>query len=438
MSTTSDEPTGTQEAHSQVAEAPGKPRSLWRNRDYLLLWSGQMVSRLGSQMSGFAFPLLALLLTGSPLQAGLIGASRSLPYLFLSLPGGALIDRWNRKRVMILCDAGRAVALGSIPIVYALVGTVPLVQLYLTALVEGALFVFFDIAEVACLPHVVTKQQLPAATGQNQAADNTSALIGPSLGGVLYALSRMLPFLSDAISYAVSVVSLSLIRANFQDQRTAPRRALRVEIAEGLAWLWHQPLIRFISFLTGSLNFMFAGQGLIIIIIAQHQGASSQVIGLIFTIGAIGGIAGSLAGAPIQKRFSFPLVIIASCWLLALAYPFYLFVPNPFWLGAISAVLFVVGPIYNTTQFSYRLALIPDALQGRVNSAVRLIAYGFQPLGQALTGLLLQWVNVTPTLLFFVVFLALAAIAPTINPHVRHARPLAEVEAEMKQHAQVG
>ncbi len=249
----------------------------------------------------------------------------------------------------------------------------------------------------------------------------------------------MLPFLSDAISYAVSVASLSLIRAEFQGERSvAARRKLRVEIMEGLAWLWHQPLIRFISFLTGGLNFMFAGLGLIIIIMAQRQGASSQVIGLIFTIGAIGGIAGSLAGAPIQKRFGFGSVIIACCWVIALCWPLYLLNPNPFWLGAISAALFVTAPVYNTVQFSYRLALIPDALQGRVNSAVRLIAYGFQPLGQALTGLLLQWVNLTPTLLFFAVFLALLAIAPTINSHVRHARPLAEVEAEMKQQAQAG
>jgi len=427
MSTTSDEPTGAQEVQSTVAEAPERPRSLWRNRDYLLLWSGQMISRLGSQMSGFAFPLLALFLTNSPLQAGLIGASRSIPYLFLSLPGGALIDRLDRKRVMILCDAGRALALGSIPLVYAIFGTVPLVQLYVTAFVEGALFVFFDIAEVACLPRVVSKAQLPAATAQNQAADNTSALVGPSLGGVLYALSRLLPFLSDAISYAVSVASLSLIRAEFQEERKATPRKLRVEIAEGLSWLWHQPLIRFISFLTGGFNFMFAGQALIVIIIAQHQGASAQVIGLIFTIGAIGGIAGSVAGAPIQKRFSFASVIITTSWVIALSWPLYLLVPNPFWLGAVLAVQSVTVPIYNTTQFSYRLALIPDALQGRVNSAVRLIAYGFQPLGQALTGLLLQWVNVTPTVLFFAAFLILLATAPTINPHVRHARPLAEV-----------
>src|SRR5215469_18593601 len=132
--------------HGQtVAETrKGKRRfALWQNRDYLLLWSGQTVSFVGTQVSGIAFPLLILAITGSPAQAGVASALRSLPYIVFSLPVGALIDRWDRKRVMIICDSGRAVALGSIAVVYALFGTVPLFQLYLVALIEGSLFVFF-------------------------------------------------------------------------------------------------------------------------------------------------------------------------------------------------------------------------------------------------------------------------------------------------------
>jgi MFS family permease len=121
-----------------AAETASPPPSLWRNRDYLLLWSGQTISGVGSQVSGIAFPLLVLLLTHSPAQAGFLGALRSVPYLLLSLPFGALIDRWDRKRVMILCDAGRALALGSIPLAYAF-WQVTLVQLYLAALIEGTL-----------------------------------------------------------------------------------------------------------------------------------------------------------------------------------------------------------------------------------------------------------------------------------------------------------
>jgi len=433
MSTTSDETLDDQANTSEGAEiekatAPKPSKSLWRNLDYMLLWSGQAISSVGTNVSGFAFPLLILFLTGSPAQAGLVGASRTVPYIFLSLPVGALIDRWDRKRVMILCDAGRAITLGSIPVVYVILGTVPLAQLYLAALIEGTLFVLFDIAEVACLPRVVPKEQLPAATGQNAASQITAVLVGSPFGGVLYAISHMLPFLADAISYTVSVVSLLFIRTAFQGERTAARRKLRAEIGEGVRWLWNQPLIRFMAVLTGGLNFT-SGLGLIIIVIAQRQHASAPVIGLIFTIGAVGGIVGSVIGPPIQKRFRFGTVIIVSVWIQALAWLLYSFQPNIFLLGLISAVLFVTGPVYNVVQFSYRLALIPDELQGRVNSVFRLLAYGFMPLGLALTGLLLQWVDVVPTILIFGACLIALSIAATLNPHVRHARPIEEVKA---------
>src|SRR5215467_7381978 len=139
-----------------------RPTPLWRNRDYILLWSGQMISAVGTQVSMLAFPLFVLALTHSPAQAGLIGAMRALPYALLILPAGALVDRWNRKRVMILCDIGRAVALGSIPIALVL-GHLTIVQLFIVSLVEGTLFTFFNLAETACLPQVVSKEQLPTA-----------------------------------------------------------------------------------------------------------------------------------------------------------------------------------------------------------------------------------------------------------------------------------
>src|SRR6185312_10338782 len=170
-----------------------RPERLWRNRSYMLLWSGQAVSSVGTQVSTVAFPLLVLLLTKSPAQAGLIGAARALPYLFFSLPAGALVDRWDRKRVMALCDAGRAIALGSVPVALAF-NHLGMVQLYAVSLVEGTLFVFFNIAEVACLPRVVTKEQLPAANAQNAATDGTSTLLGPALGGAIFGIHSLLPF----------------------------------------------------------------------------------------------------------------------------------------------------------------------------------------------------------------------------------------------------
>src|SRR5579859_5674471 len=184
---------------------PQRLPPLWLNRDYMLLWSGQLISSIGTQVSQLAFPLLILAITGSPAQAGIVGALRGLPFVVLCLPAGALVDRWDRKKVMLFCDSGRAIALASIPVALWL-GRLSFWQLSLVALVEGTLMTFFSIAEMACLPHVVRKEQLPAATAQNQAIESTSWTLGPFLGGFLYGLGRLVPFLVDAISYVCSVL----------------------------------------------------------------------------------------------------------------------------------------------------------------------------------------------------------------------------------------
>jgi predicted MFS family arabinose efflux permease len=404
---------------------PGRPKALWLNRDYMLLWSGQIVSNVGTQVSQLAFPLFILALTGSAAQAGFAGALRALPYLFFSLPAGALIDRWDRKRTMIICDAGRAISLASIPIAYAL-GDLTIVQLYLVSAIEGTLFVFFNIAEAACLPRVVAKEQLPAATAQNMATDGITVLLGPPLGGALYTAGKFLPFVADTISYAVSVVSLLFIKTKFQQERTIAPRKLWIEIHEGLAWLWHHPLIRFIAILTGGWNLVTAGFTLIIIVLAQQQHASSFTIGLIFSIGGIGAVLGSIVATSIQKRFSFGQVIIATTWIAALTLPLYTIAPNPFALGVLTALIFIMGPIYNVVQFSYRSAIIPDELQGRVNSVFRLIAFGGQPLGLALTGVLIQNIGVNNTVFMSAFVMVVFALAATLNGHVRSAQPVNE------------
>lgn len=406
---------------------PKQPKSLWLNLDYMLLWSGQMVSNVGTQVSTLAFPLLILALTNSPAQAGFAGALRALPYLIFSLPAGALIDRWDRKRVMILCDTGRALSMASIPVALML-GHLTILQLYLVSLIEGTLFVFFNIAEAACLPRVVPKEQLPAATAQNMATDGITVLLGPSLGGALYSAGRLLPFVADAVSYAVSVISLFFIKVKFQKERVAARRNLGIEIQEGLSWLWHQPLIRFIAILTGGGNLINSGYVLIIIVLAQQQHASSFTIGLIFAVGGIGGIIGALIATSLQKRLSFGQAIIGTSWIFALFIPLYAIAPNPLMLGIITAATFVAGPVYNVVQFSYRSAIIPDELQGRVNSVFRLIAFGGQPLGLALTGLLIQNIGVIPTILVDAAGMVILAVAATVNTHVRNAKPLSEIE----------
>jgi MFS family permease len=416
-----------QEGKAAEAVAPTRRTvPLWRNLNYILLWSGQMVSSVGTRVSMLAFPLLVLAITHSPAQAGLIAALRGLPYALFILPAGALIDRWNRKRVMILCDTGRALALGSIPVAL-LLGHPTIVQLYIVSLVEGTLFTFFNLAETACLPHVVAKEQLPAAAAQYMVIDSTSGLIGPSIGGAFYSIGRAIPFLTDAISYGVSVLSLFFIKVKFQEERNHTTIRLWADIKEGVSWLWHQPLIRFIALLTGGMVAPVVGYGLILIVLAQGQHASSFTIGLIFACGGIGSILGALMVAPLQKRFSFGQLMIGSTWIWALTWLLFAIAPNPLMLGVATALSFIIVPIYMSVQFGYRLALIPDHLQGRVNSIFRLIAFGSEPIGLAVTGVLLQVIGPVPTVLVLFVPQFILSIAATFNKHLRNARPIKEL-----------
>ncbi len=405
----------------ETTTKPSRPLSLRRNRDFLLLISGQGVSAIGTQVSQFAFPLLILALTHSPAQTGLITALRGLPYALFSLPAGALVDRWNRKHVMLFCDTGRAIALVSIPIAFAF-GIINMAQLYLVSLLEGTLFVFFHMAEATTLPHVVTPEQLPTAAGQNEVLNSTSILIGPSIGGILYTFSNLLPFLADAISYACSVISLLFIRVPFQAERSGPQQNLWIEVKDGLSWLWHHHLIRFTALVTGGLIISSIGYSLIIIIIAQSQHANSFTIGLLFASGGVGSIVGAFLVAPLQRRFGFARVMIASTWIWALSWLLFAFAYNPILLGIASGLSYTIVPIYMVSQFSYRLALIPDKLQGRVNSVFRLIAFGGQPIGLALTGILLQSIGPLATILVLFVPQLVLAILVTMNRHVREAR----------------
>ncbi len=390
---------------------------LWHNRDYLLLWGGQAISTTGSNASELALPLLILSLTHSPLQAGLVRALRTVAILLTNLPAGALVDRWNRKYTMMWCDTGRAVALASIPLALAL-GHLPAAQLYLVAVVEGVLATFFDLAQAASIPRVVRKEQLPAAIAQQEATGGVVTLLGPSLGGALYGLARSLPFLADAISYLASVCSLVFVRTPLQETRSRLPGKLHIEIAAGMTWLWRHPVIRTIALLMCGLVFVDDGMRLIIIVLAQHQGASSLTIGLIFGIGGIGGIIGALLGALVQRRLSFGKVIIGAFWAFALIWPLYALAPSPFSIGVILACFWLVDEIYDVVQISYRRAQVPDALQGRVNSAYRVVIYSLIALGEVLTGYLLQSVGSFWTIVLFAACLVLLALGATLNAAV--------------------
>jgi MFS family permease len=408
-------------AHEQKRKLPV---SLWRQRDYLLFWSGQTISSIGGNISLVAFPLLLLAITGSPLAAGVAGMLRRLPNL-LYLVAGALVDRWNRKYVMLTCDIGRALSLASIPLALFL-GHLTVWQLYVNALIEGTLLVFFSIAHTSSLGQVVMKEQLPQAMAQEEVVEGVTTLLGPGLAGPLFALAQMLPFVADAVSYAASIVTLLLIRTPFQTPRVQQRRHLLAEIREGMVWMWRQPVIRMMNLTNVAAALVTPGSMLVVIVVAQQHGASDALIGLIFACGGVGAILGSLL-APLTRRFlTVGWAIVLVRWLFALLWPCYALVGQPLLLGAVEFGIGFADPIEDVPYFSYRLAIIPDELRGRVISACRLFTAVSNPFGQFLTGLLLEWYGAVPTIMFGWIVMLFVALAMTLYKPLRTARYASE------------
>lgn len=377
-------------------EERGQKRSLWRNRDFHLLWSGQTVSVLGSNVSRLAMPLLVLALTHSPAQAGFMAAVRQSPYLLFSLPAGALIDRWNRKLTMICCDSARWLALGSVPVAFAL-GHVSLLHLYIVAFIEGMGYVFFSLAQIAALPQVVEPEHLARAYAFDNITEYVGSLFGPSLGAFIIGLASlvktgaMLAYVFDSISYLVSVVSLLFIRVSFQMERaTEKRRALYREIAEGLRFLWRQPLLRIMVILTTIVNFLQSPITLIIIVLARGPlHITVQLLGLVLSAEGVGGVLGGFVAPWLRTRMRFGHIITGSVIVWAAAALMLALAPSATLLIVGIGVTGLLWPIYGVTLVTYRLSITPEHLQGRVNSAFRFLSYGSEPLGAAVGGLLL-------------------------------------------------
>jgi len=382
---------------SEQDASPSTPvKSLWRNRDFLLLWSGQAVSLLGTSISTLALPILVLALTHSPAQAGLIEAAQTIPYLLLSLPAGALVDRWNRKVVMIVCDLARLIAYGSVPFAYAL-GHLTTIQFYFVAFLSGTAFVFFTIANDASLPRVVPQAQLAQANALNASAESAAGLIGPGLSGFIISLLRtiiaggVLAYLIDSLSYLVSGLSLGFMRATFQEKRASGQAgSLLSEVAQGLHFLWQDRRIRTLAFLITCIGIFSSPAGLALIVLAQQNlHTNVGIIGIIFSVGSAGGLLGSLIAGPIKRYLRFGSIIIATTVAEALAVALLAVAASPIMLMVGMGIISAAIPIFGVTQLSYRQSTIPDSMQGRTSSVFDMLFFGGQPLGAAIGGLLI-------------------------------------------------
>lgn len=281
----------------------GSPSPLWRQREFMLLWSGMLVSTLGSNASAIVYPLLILALTQSPMAVGVATALRVVPFVLLCLPVGALVNRRDRRRLMLRCELGRGLAVASLPLAMAF-APVQVAHIYAVMLIEGVLMVFYNLAEVAALPRVVGTAQLPQAMAQNHAGFSGAEIAGPALGTALYSLWRGLPFVADALSFLASAWTLWRLQTRFDPPpRATERRDLLAEVRRRLAGFEQAPRTHMAPF-TGLGNFVHSAVPLLLIVIAKQQGASESQIGLVFSLAGLGGLLGAMVGGVVQRRFT--------------------------------------------------------------------------------------------------------------------------------------
>ena len=404
-----------------AAESPSVP--LRQNRDFRLLWIGQAVSALGSIISLTAYPLLVLALTGSAASAGLVGFLAALPYAVLQLPAGAYVDRWDRRRVMLISDAIRGAVL-VVVCVAVVADRAPLVLLGTAAFIEGSLSVFFSAADSGSIRHVVHESQLTAAMAQNEARIRGAAFVGRPLGGLLFGIGHAVPFLVDAFSYLVSLTTLASIRKNFNDERTGARQHLLVEIKEGIVWLWRQPFLRACVLLVAGSNFMFPALSLTVVVLVRDAGASSAQIGLMLGGAGMGGLIGAFATPWLQPKFTPRQIVVGANWLWATLIPMILLVHEPYVVMVLMAISAFVGPLWNVVIGTYEIKLPPDEMLGRVASVSSLIAWGVIPFGPLVAGLLIERFGAETTLIALAFWMLTVALLATINRAIRHATPL--------------
>lgn len=395
---------------------------LLRHRDFRLLWSGETVSELGSQVSLLAIPLLAVgTLHATTFEMGLLTAASTAAFLIVGLPAGVWVDRVRRRRLMISADIGRLLALGSIPVAYA-VGGLTLAQLFVVTLVSGILTVFFDVAYQSYLPALVGREHLVEGNAKLTGSAEVAAVAGPSVaGGLVQAIGSAAAVGVDSASFLVSAVSVAAIRAP-EPKPIAPAGGhpkLWQGIAEGLHFVFGNALLRALAATTATAN-LFSGiaAAVEIVFLVRVVHASAGVIGLLFALGGVGGVAGAFAAGPIARLLGGARATIAGIAISAGALLIPLTMPGAglLYFGVGLMLVSFSATVYNVNQVSFRQRLCPDRLLGRMNATMRFVVWGVLPVGALLGGILGATFGLRPTLWVGAIGQAVAGIWLLASP----------------------
>ena len=371
-----------------------RPAGLWRHHDFVRLWTAAGISAAGTQVTLLALPLTAILvLHASAFEVAALATAATVPNLALGIAAGIWLDRVQRRPVMVAADFGRAGVLASVPVAYVF-GVLSLPQLYLVALIGGSLNVLFEIASGAYLPSVVPRAQLVEANAKLQAAIVTAQAAGPSIGGALVTLlTAPMAIVMDAASFLISGSLIASANARDQVQREPqPKMTSRTELGQAARYLLSDPYLR--PLLVGhalanlALGLLWA---IVIVYAVRVLGLMPATLGIILSLGQVGGVIGAAFAHRIAERAGVGRVVVAS---------FFLFGPATLLMATATeqtAIVFVaVGwtleslarSLYGVSATSVRQALVPDRLQGRVIGLTTTAGTGAFPLGTLLGGAL--------------------------------------------------
>lgn len=412
-----------------------KQRSLMFHHSFRQLWIGDTISQFGTQISFIALPYLAVTILGADeFQMGLLTALEYLAFLVIGLPAGAWIDRWRRRRVLVANDLVRAVALGSLPVAYYL-DVLTFAQLCIVALATGTATVFFDVAYQSYLPAIVDRHQITEGNSKLEISRSVAQVAGPGLGGLLIKLlGAPLMIVVDAVSFLFSALFIARIRHEEPVHDKSTRRALRVEIAEGLRFVLRHPLLSRIAACTSLSNFFSSiGAALIILYMVRDLRLEPGVIGLVFSAGAVGGLLGAVAATPLAKKVGEGRIIPLSALLFG---PFAFLTPLAAYgppvplliVGGLGVSFSVV--VYNVTQVSFRQRMCPPRLLGRMNASIRFLVWGTMPIGAFAGGLIGEAFSILTALSIAAAGAVLAALPVVLSPLIR----MRELPDELDEH----
>jgi MFS family permease len=398
---------------------------LRRNRDFVLLQVGQLLSSAGTSSSSIAFPLLVLAVTHSPAKAGIVAFARSVPSVLFALPAGLAADRWSRKWLMIAADGVRVLAIGSLAVTI-LFDRVVFWEVVSVAFVEGSGSAVFFGAQPGALRAVVPARQLPAAAATETGRQAVVRLAGPPLGGAFFGLARALPFLVDAVSYAFSTLSLLAMRTPFQEEREPHRASLRTRLAEGFRFVWSQPFLRTSALLFGLTNFIGPGVLFAVVVIGKQQGLSGGEVGALIAVFGACLLLGSFVSPLVRRLLPVRAVLLLELWTW-LGCAVFIVWPNVYVLTAGILPTALAIPSTDSVVHGYRIAMTPDRLLGRAESVRSLISLLIAPLGPLIAGVLLSTVSARATIAVFAVAGLVLAVWGTLSPTIRTAPSLEEL-----------